>query len=94
MRARSRRFGDPDIRQARGCAECNGSGFSGRSTIAEILLVDAEIHRLVLSNADPTQRSTRRRGKLAWLSMYENGAAKVWRGETTIEEVLRATRMG
>jgi type II secretory ATPase GspE/PulE/Tfp pilus assembly ATPase PilB-like protein len=26
------------------------------------------------------------------LSMFEAGAAKVWRGETTIEEVLRATR--
>ena len=28
------------------------------------------------------------------VNMYETGAAKVWRGETTIDEVLRATRMG
>jgi general secretion pathway protein E len=27
-------------------------------------------------------------------SMYASGAYKVWRGETTVEEVLRATRMG
>ena len=25
-------------------------------------------------------------------SMYETGLAKVWKGETTVEEVLRATR--
>jgi type II secretory ATPase GspE/PulE/Tfp pilus assembly ATPase PilB-like protein len=24
--------------------------------------------------------------------MYETGLAKVWKGETTIEEILRATR--
>jgi general secretion pathway protein E len=26
-------------------------------------------------------------------SMYEMGVHKVWRGETTVEEVLRAARM-
>jgi general secretion pathway protein E len=26
-------------------------------------------------------------------TMYESGIAKVWRGETTIEEVLQVTRM-
>jgi general secretion pathway protein E len=86
-------FGSPDIREAAGCGECGGSGFSGRSTIAEILLVDSELHQLVLSNAsdDQIEKSARAQGMA---SMYQMGAARVWRGETTIDEVLRATRMG
>jgi len=85
--------GPPDIREAVGCGECGGSGFSGRSTIAEILLVDSELHQLVLSNApdDQIDKAARAQGMA---SMYQMGAAKVWRGETTIDEVLRATRMG
>jgi general secretion pathway protein E len=84
-------LGPPDIRQRRGCAEC-GSGFSGRTTIAEVLLIDADIHRLILSATSDAEidRVARERGMI---NMYETGAAKVWRGETTVEEVLRATRM-
>jgi len=86
-------LGAPSIRQARGCSQCNETGFSGRSTIAEILLVTAELQRLVLASASDAQiESTARDAGMA--TMYENGCAKVWRGETTIEEVLRATRMG
>jgi general secretion pathway protein E len=86
-------LGPADIRQADGCAQCGGTGFSGRSTIAELLLVDADIHRLVLAGASDSEidASARERGMT---SMYASGAAKVWRGETTVEEVLRATRMG
>jgi general secretion pathway protein E len=85
--------GPPDIREAIGCSECGGTGFSGRSTIAEILQVGSELHQLVLSNAsdDQIDRAARAQGMA---SMYQMGAAKVWRGETTIDEVLHATRMG
>jgi general secretion pathway protein E len=87
------RFGPADIRQPRGCAQCGGTGFSGRSTIAELLPVDAEIHRLVLAAASDAQIDAAARDG-GMISMYANGAGKVWRGETTVEEVLRATRMG
>jgi general secretion pathway protein E len=88
-----RSFGPPLIRQAAGCADCGGIGFSGRSTIAEILLVDNEFHDLVLSNASDSRIEIQARER-GMISMYEMGAAKAWRGETTIDEVLRATRMG
>jgi len=85
--------GPADIRQPGGCSQCGGSGFSGRSTIAELLLVDAGIHRLILGGASDSEidAGARERGMT---SMYASGAHKVWRGETTVEEVLRATRMG
>jgi general secretion pathway protein E len=88
-----RELGAADIRQSRGCAQCNGSGFSGRSTIAEILVVGAHIGNLVLSQTSAAQIDTAAR-EAGMISMYEAGAAKVWRGETTIEEVLRATGAG
>jgi general secretion pathway protein E len=86
-------LGRADIRQPRGCAQCGGTGFSGRSTIAELLLVDAEIHRLVLAATADAQIDASAR-EAGMVSMYASGASKVWRGETTVEEVLRATRMG
>jgi general secretion pathway protein E len=82
----------PDIREARGCGECDGLGVAGRATIAEILLVNADIHRLILSATSDSQIDDAAR-KMGMISIYETGAAKVWRGETTIDEVLRATRM-
>jgi general secretion pathway protein E len=84
--------GAPRIRRPRGCAECVHSGFSGRTTIAELLLIDADIHRMILERSSDVEieRSARTRGMS---TMYESGIAKVWRGETTIEEVLQVTRM-
>jgi general secretion pathway protein E len=86
-------FGEPKIREAVGCQECDGTGYMGRSTIAEMLLIDGEAQRLILAKAaeDELERTARRQGMR---SMYEMGAAKVWQGATTMEEVLRATRMG
>jgi general secretion pathway protein E len=85
-------LGKPTIRQARGCNECGQTGFSGRTTIAELLLVDAELQRLVLARAADAEleRAARAAGMR---SMHEIGLAKVWAGETTIEEVFRATRV-
>ncbi|MGJ4973121.1 GspE/PulE family protein [Bradyrhizobium sp. HKCCYLRH1073] len=83
----------PDIRQPHGCSDCGHTGFSGRSTIAEMLVVDETCQSLILAKASDTaiERAAREQGMQ---SMYETGIRKAWRGETTIEEVLRATRMG
>lgn len=86
-------LGSADIRQAHGCSACDGTGFSGRSTIAEILVVDPDVQNSILSRRSDIEIEdlARRRGMA---TMYEAGIVKVWRGQTTIEEVLRATRMG
>jgi general secretion pathway protein E len=85
-------LGQADIRQPTGCAECGRTGFSGRTTIAELMTISADLHRLILSKASDTQIDSSAR-EAGMLSMYETGALKVWQGETTIEEVLRATRV-
>jgi general secretion pathway protein E len=87
------RFGEPKIREPLGCSECSGVGYLGRSTIAEVLLADSEVQSLLLAKASDNQLEKAARGQ-GMRSMYETGAFRVWQGETTMDEVLRATRMG
>jgi general secretion pathway protein E len=80
------------LRHANGCPVCSGTGFSGRTTIAEVLPVTSVIHRLIASkDSDADIEAAACEGGMA--TMYESGIAKAWRGETTVEEVLRATRV-
>jgi general secretion pathway protein E len=46
-----------------------------------------------LAKASDNQLEKAARGQ-GMRSMYETGAFRVWQGETTMDEVLRATRMG
>ena len=48
-------------------------------------------HHEMQADQHALHQAARDRGMV---SMYEMGAIKVWQGLTTIEEVLRATRMG
>ncbi len=75
-----------------GCAHCNNTGYSGRSTIAELLIMNKRMQRLVCESASDDQLEAAARDS-GMTSMYHCGMAKAWRGETTIEEVARVTRM-
>ncbi|MDF0584149.1 GspE/PulE family protein [Bradyrhizobium yuanmingense] len=81
----------PDIRQKYGCDQCGGTGFQGRSTISEFLFLGPTIQRLVLATAPETEIEAAARDA-GMTTMYEDGLEKVWRGQTTVEEVVRATR--
>ena len=66
------------------------TGYLGRTTIMELLVMDDELRRAVMRHAgmDEIERIARQGGMS---TMYEVGIAKALRGETTIEEVLRVT---
>ncbi len=88
------RFGaksDTPLWHAVGCEQCNGTGFRGRTSVVETLVVDDEIRRLILRRAEAKELQ---RAALAagMVSMYEDGMMKALDGETTVEEVLRVTR--
>ena len=88
------RVGAPDRLSApRGCAQCRGLGYSGRSTIAELLVMNERMQRLVCQSvADADLEEAARAGGMT--TMYQCGMTKAWRGETSVDEVLRATRTG
>jgi type II secretory ATPase GspE/PulE/Tfp pilus assembly ATPase PilB-like protein len=73
-----------------GCSRCGGTGYSGRIGICELFDVDAEIRQMITKHADAAVfRSTAIRSGMR--TMFEDGLEKVLLGETTIEELVRAT---
>ncbi|HSC17695.1 MAG TPA: type II secretion system ATPase GspE [Rhizomicrobium sp.] len=74
-----------------GCDACDRTGFRGRLCVTELLPINDEITRLVLSRSEAReiQRVAVTRGMR---TMFSDGLAKAQAGLTTIEEVLRATR--
>lgn len=79
-------------REAVGCEACGGSGYSGRTTISELLVINDGI-REALGRRSQDQRAIEQLARAAgFRTLYEDGLAKVGVGETTLEEVLRVTR--
>jgi type IV pilus assembly protein PilB len=81
----------PDMRPMQfvgeGCQACNNSGYKGRTAVAEVLIVNDEMRRLIQKGASTLEldRAARKNGMI---SMFQDGLYKVLKGETTIEEVL------
>lgn len=74
--------------KGQGCELCMNSGYSGRSGIYEILIVDREIRQLINdSHSDLEIEDAAIAAGMKTLSM--NGRAKVVAGVTTVEEVTR-----
>jgi general secretion pathway protein E len=69
------------------------TGYLGRSTIMEFLVMNDELRRLVMQHAGmgELEDAARRSGMR---TMYEDGLIKAMAGITTIEEVLRVTQEG
>ena len=82
-----------NMREPVGCEACSGTGFLGRTMICELVVIDDEM-RDTIGRRSEDQRSiealARRSG---FRSLFEHGAAKVLAGETSIDEVLRVTRV-
>ena len=84
-------FADPPrFRAAQGCERCNQSGYQGRIGIYELLEVDATLQELVMQRASSAELA-RFAVKAGMRTMREDGFVKAWRGETSLDEVLRVT---
>jgi general secretion pathway protein E len=75
-----------------GCKACRHTGYLGRTTISELLVVTDAVRRQVLESAtEAALQAAALEGGM--VTMFEDGLAKALSGETTIDEVLRVTRM-
>jgi general secretion pathway protein E len=79
------------VYQARGCEACMKTGYSGRTGIHELFMLDDEMHRVIMSGADATKLHIAARDQ-GMTTLYEDGLRKVVQGITSMEEVLRVTR--
>ncbi len=84
------RLDKQEVFEADGCDTCRGTGFRGRCGIFEILPVSEQIQSLVTGrhSAGEIKQQALREGMH---TLRDDGWAKVMKGTTTIEEVLRAT---
>src|SRR5437763_1599261 len=75
----------------KGCPECRGTGYRGRRAIAELLVPNRAIDRLIFEGADDStiERTAVEQGMRP---IFDNGLLEVMEGETTIEEVVRCIR--
>jgi general secretion pathway protein E len=91
--ARGRPFLDglsPNLRRPIGCEQCQGSGYRGQLSIAELMPVDEVVRDAILSRSSGTKIEELARSQ-GTRSLYEDGLSKAWQGLTTVEEVLRVT---
>jgi type IV pilus assembly protein PilB len=78
--------------KGRGCSDCYDSGFKGRLSIHELLVIDQDLQSLVLEN--PTLDAIREQAKSNGNStLKEAGYEKVMQNLTTIEEIQRVVSM-
>lgn len=76
---------------AKGCDECNHTGYKGRIGIYEALGNSLAIQKLIISNGTSNQIQTQAIAE-GMVTMQTDGLIKALRGQSTIEEVLRVTK--
>lgn len=70
------------------CLECNGTGYSGRVGIFEVMPVTEKIGRLILEHS-PSSAIEAEAKSNGMIDMKQDGYLKTLEGLTTLEEVLR-----
>ena len=75
--------------EAAGCPKCNHKGYSGRTTVCELLMITDEIAPLILAKAD-SNTIKRAAIKQGMKTLRQNALEKVFAGITSIQEMNRA----
>jgi general secretion pathway protein E len=83
---------DATIFEPVGCGKCNFKGYNGRTTVSELMLITDEIKSLIIQKSDA--------GSLKKMAISQGMATlrvsaleKVYKGITSIEEVVRAVNI-
>jgi len=76
--------------KAVGCPRCSNSGYRGRTVIHELMVIDDNIRTLIVRKSDA---GIIKKAALAagMISLRDDGIQKVMQGQTTVEELMRAT---
>jgi len=75
-----------------GCRNCNNSGYNGREMISEVLTVSNAMASMIAKEA-PQEELEAQAKKEGFITMFEDGIAKVLDGKTTIDEIFRVARL-
>ncbi|MBF0551385.1 MAG: type II secretion system ATPase GspE [Deltaproteobacteria bacterium] len=91
MNLSPRLLGNRQLYRGRGCGDCFDTGYRGRTSIYEIMVMTDSIRNLVLKGADANQI---RQAAIAegMATLKQDGTEKLLAGATTVAEVLRVTQ--
>jgi type IV pilus assembly protein PilB len=78
------------VYEGKGCSECNGTGYSGRTGIFEVMVMSPEIERMVVTRASNADLRTQAIAE-GMLTLRTAALEKLKAGITTIEEVVGVT---
>jgi general secretion pathway protein E len=95
-RAYLREIGFPEewsneVFEGRGCKECSETGYLGRLGVYELMLMDEEIRRLTITNADAS-RLRKQAIENGMVTLRQDGFIKIHAGLTSVAEVIRVTQ--
>jgi CheY-like chemotaxis protein len=88
---------EADLREAtpvrgKGCSDCAGTGYRGRTGVFEVLPITAQLRSVLL--ATPTEAAVGAAARAhGMMTLRASALAAAHRGDTTYEEVLRATHV-
>jgi len=83
-------FGDAPLYQPVGCPKCLKTGFKGRGSLMEILMVDDNIRQLILQNVNSKAMADKAIEK-GMMTLRMVGLEKIKEGISSLEEVLSVT---
>ncbi len=80
----------PQLYRSVGCEHCRQTGYSGRSGIHELLVIDDGMRRAILDGLDAGALHAKATAA-GMHTLYEDGLIKVAAGVTSLDELLRVT---
>src|SRR5437867_7253439 len=80
-----------ELFRGKGCEDCRGTGFRGRTGIYELFVINEEARGLILSKK-PSGVIRRHAIEHGMVSLRDDGWVKARAGVTTVEEILRVTQ--
>jgi len=75
----------------KGCVRCENTGYKGRILIDEILEIDEELKKVIVTNPtiDSIKEAAKRQNMVA---MLQDGILKALERKTSLEEIIRVTK--
>ena len=84
------RYSDYTFFEGKGCIDCNGTGYRGRTAIAELLDMSDRIREMILQKR-PSGDIKRAAKEEGMTFLREAALAKVFAGKTTLHEINKVT---
>ncbi|HSW70308.1 MAG TPA: type II secretion system ATPase GspE [Gammaproteobacteria bacterium] len=79
----------PVIYQPAGCDQCRHTGYSGRSGVYELIVIDDKLRTMIHDHQPESQ--LKKYARTLFLSIRQDGYKRVLAGDTSFEEVIRVT---